>query len=394
MKVNRLQPQTPQQQLISQTLIDYNAASTYYRQRRDMFLSLLKNKIQMTENEFVNGIQNSISKLWNQQIASVVNSIYWGNRKSGMSGIDRGKIIQERFENSSYLPYLIKAVSSDNVSVFLTQMGNAFEKFLDEKIFPTILQAGNNFINQQSEQLISEFTGGKISKSNTVQGIKSIRPDEIIRLSSISFEEKNGVYTSSTGLPVELQGQLTINYEDIAPSLSQNAMNENILRQFLTEKGNFFGFSAKTWGEQINGKPFRQSSVMQKLLNQVFNQTDSSGKRHSWEYDYTQAYIAFFLAHNDNLYNIIGPTNIALVTKQGILWMDSFLKNHMFYMRVQMEKKYGRQFLKNNNRAFPQIQDTNIYIRRFGGDGNIVGIGSKMHNTKQSGVYYDLTLKI
>ena len=117
----------------------------------------------MTENEFVNGIQNSISKLWNQQIASVVNSIYWGNRKSGMSGIDRGKIIQERFENSSYLPYLIKAVSSDNVSVFLTQMGNAFEKFLDEKIFPTILQAGNNFINQQSEQLISEFTGGKIS---------------------------------------------------------------------------------------------------------------------------------------------------------------------------------------------------------------------------------------
>ena len=55
-----------------------------------------------------------------------------------------------------------------------------------------------------------------------------------------------------------------------------------LLKDFLDpSKGNIFGFSAKSW-KASNGKEFMKSSVLQKMLNPTFGQTDSKGQRHSW----------------------------------------------------------------------------------------------------------------
>ena len=393
MAYEKLKPQDTRQSLVSQMNRDYDAAINYYNQRRQNISMLLQQKLNMTELGFQESINGHIENLWNKEVRNIMNGIYWGGKNNGVSAAMRQQQVEARFDTSAYLPYLIKAVSSDNPTVYITQMGNAFERFLQDKIFSLVLEKGSGFAGAHAEQLVSYFTGAMTSKGNTIEGIKNIRPDLLVSLSSITFDKKDGVQMSSTGLPLELQGELTIDYSGDTPAIAKNGMDEELLREFLTQKGDFFGFSAKTWGKDTNGKEFRQSSVMKTLLNQVFDQTDSKGKRHGWEYDYVSEYVAYFLAHNNNLYNIIGPTNVAMVTTQGITWMDDFLKTHIFYMRVQMSKKHGRQVLRLDNRAFPHIEDAGIYVRAHGGGTAIQGVVSKKHKTKRDGEYYDVRLK-
>jgi hypothetical protein len=53
--------------------------------------------------------------------------------------------------------------------------------------------------------------------------------------------------------------------------------DHSILEEFLKPGlGDFYGLSAKSWSNS-DGKEFMQSSVMQKMLNATFNQTDSEG---------------------------------------------------------------------------------------------------------------------
>jgi len=93
------------------------------------------------------------------------------------------------------------------------------------------------------------------------------------------------------------------------------------------------------------------------MLNEVFHKKDSNGVRHGWERDYTNEYVAYFLSHN--IFDIIGPTNIAMLTGGGVIWMDEFLASRIFYMRVQIERRL------RGNRIFPGITDPSIYIRNY-----------------------------
>jgi hypothetical protein len=131
----------------------------------------------------------------------------------------------------------------------------------------------------------------------------------------MSFASEDGVLKTSTGLPMEMQSTLSLDWENAVPEAEDIMSDHSILEEFLKPgKGDVFGFSAKSWSNS-DGKEFMQSSVMQKMLNATFNQTDSNGKRHSWEPDYTIEYVVYFLSHR--IFDIVGPTTVGMVTRKG-----------------------------------------------------------------------------
>ena len=389
MAFTKMQPQDSRGSLISATNANYSAAINYYNQRRKQFEMILNQRSQSAIESFESQMFDRIEKVWNENVQKIMNGIFFGGRKSNMSGAQMQKMVEDKFSTSPYKQYLLQAVASGNILTYLTQMGNGFERFINDNLGHVIQTRGQEFVQQHAESLVALFTGDKVSKSASVIGQKSVRPDSIVTLSSITLNNVDGVYQSSTGLPVELQGELSV----VSPEDATIAQDPELLREFLSQKGEFFGFSVKTWGAQTNHKAFRQSAPLQAGLNKIFNQIDSGGKRHAWEHDYTVTYIAYFLSHN--IYHIVGPTNVAMVTRTGITWMDEFLKAHIFYMRVQMSKKHGKQVLKLDNRAFPQIVDSNVYVQAHGGSSTAIqSIAAKKRFQKSQGEFYSLKIKL
>jgi hypothetical protein len=75
---------------------------------------------------------------------------------------------------------------------------------------------------------------------------------------------------------------LEVDLEAAIPTAEEIMNDRELLKEFLDpDKGNIFGFSAKSW-KASNGKEFMKSSVLQKMLNTTFDQTDSKDQRHSW----------------------------------------------------------------------------------------------------------------
>ena len=138
MAYEKLKPQDTRQSLVSQMNRDYDAAINYYNQRRQNISMLLQQKLNMTELGFQESINGHIENLWNKEVRNIMNGIYWGGKNNGVSAVMRQQQVEARFGTSAYLPYLIKAVSSDNPTVYITQMGNAFERFLQDKIFSLV----------------------------------------------------------------------------------------------------------------------------------------------------------------------------------------------------------------------------------------------------------------
>jgi hypothetical protein len=219
-----------------------------------------------------------------------------------------------------------------------------------------------------------------------VSGVRNIRSDILItNRAEMSFDYDDGVLRTSTGLPMELQSTLSVDWENAVPDPDEMMSDHSILEEFLKPgKGDVFGFSAKSW-KNSDGKEFMQSSVIQKMLKATFEQKDSAGKRHSWEPDYTMEYVVYFLSHR--IFDIVGPTTVGMVTRKGFQWMDEFLSTHIFYMQVQMERTWKKKD-GGLGRIYPNITDPGIYVRNYG-IGTATAFKAKKRNTKKNGNYID-----
>ena len=358
--MERLQPQIPQEQLLSTTQLNYKTAQSYYEQRRNAFKTFLRQNQSQAEN-IEEIITKRITDIWNKEIFDKMSQIYWQGKEKNLTIADLEKEVSSKFNiNKDIKDKLLFAIRQGNPQTFYSGLGQAFEIWLQDYGIGPVIDRGIDFAELHGTNLINTFVSGAMtSLSSIVSGQKNIRPDLIMstRVQS-DFIKQDGVLTAPSGLALELQ----LNWENLIPSAEEMSSTNEILQEFLDpKKGNFYGLSAKSWSNS-NGKSFMQSSVLQKALNATFNSLDNEGKRHSWEPDYTIDYVTYVLSHH--IFEIIGPTNVGLVTRTGFMWMDQFLESHIFFMKVQLEKYWKR---KNGGlgRLYPQITDSNVYVRNY-----------------------------
>lgn len=388
--MGKLQPQIPQDQLVSKSQINYRIAQSYYRQRRDNFYRFMRQKA-VNATKFELDLEKSIEEIWNKKIFNVMSKIYWGGKKNNVSANELEIQVRKSFQLSEkIMDKLAHAIKQGNPQTFYAGLGNAFEDWLAEEGIEPIISQMQEFANLHEENLIQTFvSGAKTSTSAVTSGIKNIRSDLIMStyVDEDFKRDSSGVLRTPKGnLPMELQSKMNIDWENLNPDTLIS--DRSVLKEFLRPgQGDVFGFSAKSWTNS-DGKEFMQSSVLQKMLNATFNQTDSKGKRHSWESAYTMSYVTYFLSHK--IFEIIGPTTVALLSRKGITWMDDFLSTHIFYMQVQLER-YWKNKDGGLGRFYPQITNPGIYVRNYN-IGKVSTIAAKEHRTKRYGHYIDLKI--
>lgn len=381
----RLPPQISIGSLVGATQSNYSVAASYYAQKRAMFKNFLHaNYIESTN--FDTELTELITTGWNKEIMNVLRGIYF-NR--GLDTAAKEQLVRDKFDTSPYVDYFIEAMKQKNPQVFFSKLGFVFEEWLQTHGLQKVIEKGSKFGSAHADQLVSTIhTGAMKSVASAVKGNQYIRPDMMIALSGVTFEagDDQVLRESSTGIPVEMQGEIIVDYDYIVPSFDDIIENSNYLQRFLD--GNFYGFSAKLWSKSDN-KGFMSSSVLRDKLNSVFNQTDSAGRRHYWQIDYTSEYVAYELSKN--ILHIVGPTDIAMLTGAGVTWMDDFLSAHIFYMRVQVENYIQA---KEEGRILPQITDSEIYLRNYAMGSTITAMKSNLHKTKRYGNYIDLRIEM
>lgn len=346
-----------------------------------MFYNLLEQNM-ISSLSFEEQIKEKVDEIWNQHVRAILKDIYTNNN---LSVADKEIEVKKRFDTSPYLLQMLTAIKQANSRNFYASLGFLFENIGIEQILNPVFDKMSARTNAISNGLITAFsTGARQSLAASVSGIRNIRPDTIISLNQIEFINDQGVLKESKSeLPVEMQGQLNIEWGNMIPSAEEIMTQKNLLEMFLNG-GNFFGLSFKTWDNNTNGKAFTSSTPLASAFNNLFNQKDSKGKKHAWQYNYTSEYVAYILSKN--IFQIIGPTNIGMFTANGIIWMDEFLASHLFFMRIQIQRRFKGEWF------FPQITDPEIYVRNYNLQKTIKSLTAKRHFTKQNGNYIDLQL--
>ncbi len=372
----RYAPQIPKSELISDININYRAASNYYQQRQKMFGQVLKNQANITLETFEKDINESISKLWNENVYKVLESIYFDSTKT----LDEKILnIKTTFNTDPFLDSYIQAIQKSNYNLFKGQMGRTFEYFINNEIFTKYFEACSNFANGHLQSLVS---GAFTSLSSVVKGVKDIRSDILVSLDNITFEKEDGIQYGQTkqgNLPLELQRTLTINWENSLPSFDNEmeTSDATILNKFLNNDS-FFGFSAKIYNANDDNKHFSQSSIIQSAINEVFWQPSRySQKRHSWEIDYAEIYVIWNLSKI--LRTIISPTTIAMLYGDSMMWMSNFLQSKLFYMHLQYQNQIGNHYA-GENRMFPSINNPGISTKNYNLGKGISAINTKLVN--------------
>ena len=354
-----LQPQVSLEEMQNSILQNYNVAQIYYAARRKSFLDLLASKGISIENNFKKDIMQIVQNSWSKLTQAF---------QQTMSAGQGTQYYQQQFpELAAEFPLDTQLLDNmfKSQDTFYQQRGFVFEDFIYNHIFSKLLQTGQSFVNGHTNNLIALAVGSEVSKSGVVKGQRAIRSDHLITLDSMTFSNKNGVFQESSyksGIPLEMQGRLTVDLNDALPKSNMPMEAERLAKRLLGRTGMFYGFQAKTYSNLKDAR-WMNSSVMQGMINNVFNQTDSKGSRHTWENEYAGVYTTYFLSHQ--LMAIINPVNIGLVTGNNFYWMDDILATRRFYMQVSMSDSFGKHKRSNKNSGFPQIKNPTILFTNY-----------------------------
>lgn len=374
----RYQPQISQASLLNEINANYAAAVTYYQQRQKMFSRILQQQAGMTLDQFENQINEKIESVWQAEIYQVLKNIYFDSNKNLEEKIAEVNTI---FSTSEFLPDYIEAMKKSNFYLFKGKMGLTFEKFIKSEIFKPYIETASAFANGHLESLVS---GAFTSLSSVTSGVKNIRADLLIS-AEVEFSKTDGVLKGNN-LPLEMQRELKINWDNAFPSFDKETETEDsgILNTFLSE-GNFFGFSAKIYNAETDEKHFSSSSVIQKALNEVFwypyASNGGSAKRHSWEIDYAETYVIWNLSRI--LRTIISPTTIAMIYGNRSMWISNFLQSKVFYMNIAYQTQIKKHYA-GDGRIFPTINSPSIYTKNFNISKGINALTTKIVNKKNS----------
>lgn len=341
-----------------------------------MFQKILQQQAGQVLDSFEEQINEKLTTVWQNSIYEVLSKIYFDDSKTIDQKVAEIKTI---FPTSEFLPDYIEAIKKKNFFLFKGKMGLTFEKFIKTEIFNPYIDMAATFANGHLESLMS---GTLTSLSAMTSGSKNIRSDLLVS-SKVSFEKEDGVLKGNN-MPLEMQRELKINWENALPSFDNEieSADGGILNSFLSN-GNFFGFSAKVYNADEDNKHFSQSSVVQKALNEVFwyphKSNGGSSDRHSWEIDYAEVYVIWNLSKI--LRTIISPTTIAMIYGDRIMWISNFLQSKVFYMNIAYQTQIRKHYA-GEGRIFPTINSPSIYTKNFNISKGINALSTKIVNKK------------
>lgn len=366
--MQHLYPQIQFQQMSSDVYRNYYAASNYYLERKEAFLKNIfqKGKGNLVDNEIqlVNDIKGEVNKIWSEKAGQIRGAFFDQNNNktntSVTSIMEKTKLFTseeiDKFDKNTH------HFEKKYTRIFLEMLGDKFEQIINKPLEQCLNQS-RQMLDDNVNNLIVNFFGQKKSTASIVSGSKNVRPDLMITFGNIDFKtDQNGVLRASTNqAPVELQGTINIDYnsplEDIISSFQNNFNNiESLLWSEINNYNAFFGLSAKTWGQDIDNKKIMDSSVLTQMLNNIFMQRDKNNRRHAWDIDYAMLFTAKLISQQ--IFDILGPTNIGFIKADGILWYHNFLIANRLFMRIAVDK-----ISKTPGKIMPKINDNGIYIR-------------------------------
>jgi len=347
--VEHLPPQYSISTLESNTTRNYQKAINFYDARLKSFGEKLSQEMGILEDDFFKQLNNDIERRWDEEIRWR----YWAMVDAIKSGKDFKKYLNN-IKNSYDKEFLTQTIAKYKAQYDkgkggnpASLLGNEYEDYINTLI-QNLVSSMAEFTNAQIQNMI-QVTGTKTSKSVATAKEGNIRPDIIfsMALNSDYVKEKGVLYNN--GIAIELQEKIDL---DVAP--------EEMLNELAKEynAAGLYGFSLKVW-KNSNNKKFMDSTPLKNELSEDFSRTDSKGSFHNWEVSYITAYMLWKVSNN--ILNFTGPTDIGLITGNGFEGFNTWLGNHMFYMKVQVDNIRGTKGYS----ARPSISDPGVYILNF-----------------------------
>jgi len=362
--IQHLQPQFPKGQLDIMRDINYQKAQKFYEQRYEAWKNFMKANLSNGEQNIEEYLIEKIEKQW-----GAITGYFWGGYNGAKKSSNYKKYIQnlkaKTFEHKFAKEMLLKWASTNGQNPAII-VGNSYEPYVTS-VMQDFAKAIAGLSENMTDDLLQTFirnTGSDVSKSALIEGSKNVRPDIIV--GGESYKSENGVLKSN-GVDVELQGEIDLNPDSVIDELSDLAE--------LYNNANLYGFSLKAWSKS-NSKEFTQSSVLRKQINDDFMQTDDKGSRHAWDRNYVMNYMLWKVS--SKIINLIGPTNIGLVTGKTFTPFSTWLNNHLFYMDVQMSNVRK----DNKKKGMPELNSSAVRIRDYDRNNQILIDTLKKKNGK------------
>lgn len=331
------------------TISNYKAAVNYYLQKEAAFAKYAINQTRKQvrgdtekfKKRFSQLFTDQITKKWNNEIREKIISAVSIDLNSGAAGkysIKAGgddviRSIGELTEEQQN-KIINGAIRGGNI---YSVLGFTYEDYLipalqakSKELMNEVGMAGMDYIIGNLLQEI-ESTGG-LTSSSAKRGTGFIRPDLGANLSGAKDINNQVQYGKSQGgkqpLPVELQCDVTIDYQKIDNEYVSRWTEEKLLKKYLNSQ--MYGMQVKAWkGKTFNNKTFTQMASLQERLNQTFyNQ-------------YTSLKYAGQVLHYEvsrEIFDIVGIVNVGIVTGESFMWISNLLSNYLFSMNLTKAK--------------------------------------------------------
>ena len=331
------------------TQLNYTAAINYYAQKKAQFLQLAIAKEQQNENIFLNNYAKNIQELvqdiiinkWNTISQQILNAVSIGDYYEGQKyTIDETKLVN--------IPNWLRQnlINGQQSKNFYSLMGFNYEQYAEQ----AMLDIGKEMVSQGLNDCMSAFsqTGALKSVSAMRPGFLNIRADL-----GQGFEQVGNIVQDKSGLAAEFQSEFII--EDRIINSDTFINEDELIKQYL--QSGMFGISLKLWSQGASNKEFTQSAGIANRLNQMYN------TKRTWNIVYATQMANKVVSNY--LLDIVGPTNIAVLTGSGLIWMDEFIGGNLFTMNIYAKNDRLYKNKGQLNEIKPETRDNSIIIRKY-----------------------------
>lgn len=272
-----------------------------------------------TSQEIIEDCTNEIQKKWKDIYNTILNNYNFGKANYKPKPISQeydaqaSANIVNKFQNYRW---------NTNATNIFSKLGNEYEEYFQSQL--------NQFFQTNYNYLTAELTA-KISSIGTRARAKGkYGPTDIFMGPLSSFKNKTEI------MGFDQYGQ-TVTY-DIEVNVDENTehaifSNPNLISSIIASNPSF-GFQLKNiaGGGNYYSHSYANSAIIRDEFIGITNKT--------WHEFYAMAKLNNMISAR--LIDIIGPSNVALITQNQIRWMDEYIENTMFFMNLYYNHRAAR----------------------------------------------------
>lgn len=342
-----------------QTLLNYQAAMRYYAQKKAMFLKQGALKQQRDDKIFldkyaesiVDAVDKIINKNWQKVEREIKNFIKIEDHRSGKfvvtdsRGLTASPIIPQWLKQK----ILTKSGTNEN---YYSLMGFNFETYSANMMN----NVGKELVQNGLTDIMSTFkeTGAKKTKSGLREGFLNIRADLAVGIEDAAGTDQ---ILREKGGPLAVELQTIFSIEDNLKNAHKTLDDNETIKEYLTS--GMFGLSLKNWAKTSRPKEYTSSVKLKDMIDNEF----SHSKRKTWDITYATQMANKVVSNY--LLDIIGPINIAVLTKTDLIWMDDFIGSHLFYMDIKAKNNKIYKGKKGFTEIKPTVLNNSVMVRNY-----------------------------